>query len=96
MAETSMVREERQISIEGENSHHLSLQTQSMGMWVFLMSEIMFFGAVFAAYILYRYAYPQEYSGRFTHIRKMGIVGAWKGSSNFWIPVFPRCGTIFL
>ena len=68
MAETSMVREERQISIEGENSHHLSLQTQSMGMWVFLMSEIMFFGAVFAAYILYRYAYPQVFEEASGHL----------------------------
>jgi cytochrome c oxidase subunit 3 len=68
MAESSMVHEERQLSIEGEDSHHLSLQTQSMGMWVFLMSEIMFFGTVFAAYIIYRQAYPQIFEEASNHL----------------------------
>ena len=68
MAESTIVREERQVSIEGEDSHHLSLQTQTMGMWVFLMSEVMLFGTVFAAYILYRRAYPQIFADASNHL----------------------------
>jgi len=68
MAETSTIYQDHQTSIEGEDSHHLSLQTQSMGMWVFLISEIMFFGAVFAAYIIYRFAYPQVFEEASGHL----------------------------
>ena len=60
MSEIPISHHER-TSIEGEDSEHLSLETQSMGMWLFLMSEIMFFGAVFAAYVVYRHAYPQVF-----------------------------------
>src|ERR1044071_2295376 len=67
MSENSMVHHER-TSIEGEDSEHLSLETQSMGMWLFLMSEVMFFGAVFAAYIVYRHAYPQVFEEASRHL----------------------------
>ncbi len=30
-------------------------------MWVFLVTEVMFFGGLFAAYVLYRYLYPEAY-----------------------------------
>ena len=41
-----------------------------LGMWVFLTSEVMFFGAMFTAYIIYRHAYPLafEQAGRYTEI----------------------------
>jgi cytochrome c oxidase subunit 3 len=69
MAESAAVHEKTErTSIQGENSKHLSLETQSMGMWVFLMSEIMFFGAVFAAYIVYRTAYPQVFAEASSHL----------------------------
>jgi cytochrome c oxidase subunit 3 len=29
-------------------------------MWVFLVTEIMFFGGMFLAYTLYRYQYPRR------------------------------------
>ncbi|HEX6905177.1 MAG TPA: cytochrome c oxidase subunit 3 family protein [Terriglobales bacterium] len=32
-------------------------EASSMGMWVFLITEIMFFGGMFMAYLLYRYEY---------------------------------------
>lgn len=32
-----------------------------MGMWVFLVTEILFFGGLFAAYIVYRSWYPELY-----------------------------------
>lgn len=68
MTENSMINKERQVSIEGEDSHHLSLETHNMGMWIFLMSEIMFFGAVFAAYIIYRFSYPQVFEEASGHL----------------------------
>ena len=67
MSEISVVPHER-TSIEGEDSEHLSLETQSMGMWLFLMSEVMFFGAVFAAYIVYRHVYPQVFEEASRHL----------------------------
>lgn len=36
-------------------------ETSKMGMWVFLVTEILFFGGLFAAYIVYRAWYPELY-----------------------------------
>ena len=55
-------------AFEVEDIHNLGLETQTMGMWVFLLSEIMFFGAVFAAYIVYRYAYPGVFEEASHHL----------------------------
>jgi cytochrome c oxidase subunit 3 len=33
-----------------------------LGMWVFLVTEIMFFGGVFTAYVVYRLAHPQAFA----------------------------------
>ena len=33
-----------------------------MGMWVFLMTEILMFGGLFAAYIVYRLWYPELFT----------------------------------
>ena len=51
-----------------ESFEHLSLETQSLGMWVFLISEIMFFGALIGAYIIYRYSYPQMFAEASSHL----------------------------
>jgi cytochrome c oxidase subunit 3 len=34
------------------------LEASTLGMWVFLVTEIMFFGGLFMAYITYRWMYP--------------------------------------
>jgi cytochrome c oxidase subunit 3 len=34
----------------------------TLGMWIFLITEIMFFGGVFAAYTIYRSAYPTVFA----------------------------------
>jgi len=34
----------------------------TFGMWVFLAQEILFFGAIFCAYAVYRFKYPEAYS----------------------------------
>lgn len=36
-------------------------QTASIGMWAFLASEIMMFGALFTAYTIYRMSHPQAF-----------------------------------
>jgi len=37
-------------------------ETASLGMWVFLVTELMFFGGLFLVYIVYRYAYPRAFA----------------------------------
>ena len=37
------------------------LEASTLGMWVFLVTEIMFFGGMFMAYIVYRYMYPEAW-----------------------------------
>ena len=32
----------------------------TLGMWIFLITEIMFFGGMFLAYTIYRSAYPER------------------------------------
>ena len=35
--------------------------TNHLGMWVFLATEVLFFGGMFLAYALYRHAYPESF-----------------------------------
>jgi len=47
-------------------AHHFESLAQqslaaSLGMWVFLLTEVMFFGGLFAAYVVYRYSYPEAF-----------------------------------
>ncbi len=37
-------------------------QADELGMWVFLITEIMFFGGWFVAYLVYRYTYPAAFA----------------------------------
>ena len=37
------------------------LEASVLGMWVFLVTEVMFFGGLFMAYILYRSLYPDAW-----------------------------------
>jgi cytochrome c oxidase subunit III len=39
----------------------------TMGMWLFLATEVLFFGAMFLAYTAYRYAYPQAFAQASRH-----------------------------
>ncbi|HVG06443.1 MAG TPA: cytochrome c oxidase subunit 3 family protein [Thermoanaerobaculia bacterium] len=36
-------------------------EASTLGMWLFLVTEIMFFGGLFTTYIVYRSAYPREF-----------------------------------
>lgn len=53
-------------SVPSHVAHHFVNSDQQfdaakMGMWIFLVTEILFFGGLFAAYILYRAWYPDLY-----------------------------------
>ena len=37
-------------------------ETAALGMWVFLVTELMFFGGLFLVYIVYRYAWPHAFA----------------------------------
>ncbi|MEW5979156.1 MAG: cytochrome c oxidase subunit 3 family protein [Acidobacteriota bacterium] len=40
----------------------------SLGMWIFLVTEIMFFGGMFTAYVVYRAAYPEVFANASHHL----------------------------
>jgi len=53
--------------------HHFSdLEQQrnaaSLGMWVFIAQEVLFFGGLFAAYAVYRMKYPEAFSAGSHHL----------------------------
>lgn len=66
------------------NDHALAHQFSSIeqqdecynvGMWAFLVTEIMFFGGLFGAYAIYRLAYPDAFTASSAHLdAKMGCV----------------------
>ena len=37
-------------------------EASTLGMWIFLVTEVMFFGGLFMAYLLYRVWYPEAWS----------------------------------
>jgi cytochrome c oxidase subunit 3 len=53
--------------------HHFAtmdqqFETSVMGMWVFLITEIMFFGGMFAGYMIYRYEYYSAWLAGSSHM----------------------------
>jgi cytochrome c oxidase subunit III len=48
----------------------------SLGMWAFLLTEVMFFGGLFLGYTVYRSAYPQAFAEASHHL------DVWLGSVN--------------
>lgn len=54
--DTVLVRHRLEVQYENlEQQHH----TAAFGMWVFLATEVMFFGALFVSVGVYRYLYPE-------------------------------------
>ncbi len=54
-------------------AHHFDSMEQqkesaSLGMWLFLAQEVMFFGGLFAAYAVYRFKYPEAFAVASTHL----------------------------
>src|SRR5690349_25006065 len=53
--------------------HHFENMEQqreagTLGMWIFLVTEIMFFGGMFLAYALYRSMYPAAFASASNHL----------------------------
>ena len=44
------------------------IEASTLGMWVFLVTEIMFFGGLFAAYLVYRHASPEGFAEASHHL----------------------------
>jgi cytochrome c oxidase subunit 3 len=70
---------------EPATAHQFEDQAQqreaaTLGMWVFLATEILFFGAMFAGYTVYRFANPQ----------------AWKEASRHTLITLGTCNTALL
>ena len=42
-------------------THDQQREAATLGMWLFLVTEILFFGGLFAAYTLYRWQFPQSF-----------------------------------
>jgi cytochrome c oxidase subunit III len=38
------------------------MEAATLGMWVFLVTEVLFFGGLFATYLVYRHAYPDAFT----------------------------------
>lgn len=50
-------------------------EAATLGMWVFLVTEIMFFGGMFLAYTLYRSEYPAAFASASNHLDlKLGAI----------------------
>jgi cytochrome c oxidase subunit 3 len=51
--------------VEGLAHHFVSMEQQKeagmIGMWIFLLTEVMFFGGLFLAYTIYRTTYPEGF-----------------------------------
>ncbi|HYF49240.1 MAG TPA: cytochrome c oxidase subunit 3 family protein [Planctomycetota bacterium] len=51
-------------------------ETASLGMWVFLATEVMFFGGLFLTYTVYRWTYPEAFAAGSSHL------SVWLGGIN--------------
>src|SRR5580698_2804837 len=73
----------------GEVRHHFDTAEQqfdssTLGMWVFLLTEIMFFGGMFGSYTVYRNMYPAAFAStsHFMNVTLGGVnTGVLIGSS---------------
>lgn len=61
MSETSVEEEKQKHLLHHFIDSDQQFEASKMGMWVFLVTEILFFGGLFAAYIIYRAWYPDLY-----------------------------------
>ncbi|OIO37516.1 MAG: cytochrome oxidase subunit III [Candidatus Omnitrophica bacterium CG1_02_46_14] len=47
---------------------HQQQEASTLGMWLFLITEILFFGGLFAGYTVYRTMYPQAFQAASNHM----------------------------
>ena len=72
MAEDLATTQEHAATHSALQHHFENMEQQreagTLGMWVFLVTEIMFFGGMFLAYTLYRYKYPEAFAVASNHL----------------------------
>jgi cytochrome c oxidase subunit 3 len=51
-------------------------ESASIGMWMFLVQEIMFFGGMFTVYLVFRFKYPMAFAAGSNHLN------VWMGAAN--------------
>ena len=56
-------------------------ETAGFGMWLFLVTEIMFFGGLFCAYLIYRYLYFDSFAAASSKARRENSVCAMTASA---------------
>src|SRR5258705_2875781 len=61
---------------DAEQQHEASW----LGMWVFLATEVMFFGGMFLGYTIYRSTYPEAFADASNHL------DIWLGTINTAVP----------
>ena len=49
-------------------SHEQQHEAATLGMWAFLVQEVMFFGGLFATYLVYRTMYPEVFVAGSNHL----------------------------
>lgn len=50
---------------------HQQHASERLGMWMFLATEVLFFGGIFGAYTVYRLWYPTEFEWASSHLNRM-------------------------
>ena len=58
LADSFLVRRRLEEQYRDLDQQH---ETAALGMWVFLATEVMFFGTLFLGLAVYRYSYPQAF-----------------------------------
>ena len=69
------------------------LESSTLGMWIFLATEIMFFGGMFCSYMIYRNAYPEAFAStsHFMNVTIGAINGYAVGGGWSWALAFDFC-----
>jgi cytochrome c oxidase subunit 3 len=81
------------ISTHSLHHHFTDLEQQressTLGMWVFLITEVMFFGGMFTAYLVYRVAFPATFAAASMHMN------FWAGTINTVVLICSSLAIVF-
>ena len=73
-AETLALREQFDTAAQQKDA-------STLGMWIFLITEVMFFGGLFLAYTVYRHAYPEVFAVASTSLNVYHRRGQYRGTA---------------
>ncbi|PYR60715.1 MAG: cytochrome oxidase subunit III [Acidobacteria bacterium] len=72
-------------------------EASTLGMWVFLVTEIMFFGGLFMAYLVYRHAAPEGFQEASHELNRFWAqTSAKRGTQVFFLGLTMFLGLVFL